>query len=126
MDNDKGFIMPITLIVVFILFSYVTFQINQLIVEKAFYNEQNKLYTAERLIQMAVVDLKELLQMEVSDEISGKFYYEEGEVSYIIKLETDLIWSIAITSKPSFGSMKKLNYFYNKNEETFLRWLEER
>ncbi len=125
MNNEKGFILPITLFVVFLLTSFVTFQVNQYKIEKEIIHEQNELYTAERLLQMAIVDLQEMIEHLDDDLYSGNLHYEKGEVTFVIRSETDEIISIHLISNTKRQRSKQIKYYYYLSKETVLPWLTE-
>ncbi|OIJ16060.1 hypothetical protein BKP35_03505 [Anaerobacillus arseniciselenatis] len=123
MNNERGFILPITLFVVFLLSSFVTFQLNQYMIEKEIMNEKAEAFTAERLIQMAIVDLEDVIVNIDSNPNTGTLYYENGEVMFIIDSETDEIKSIHLISKTSSDRSKQMKYYYYLSNETVLPWL---
>lgn len=117
--------MPLTLVIVLIFFSYVTFQINQYMIEKEIYAEERNQFTHDRLIQMAIIDSKEILIGNTSD-FSGTFTYASGEVNVTITTITDDIKRIVLTSEIYTSvPQKNVTYYYYENEETVLPWLEE-
>jgi hypothetical protein len=126
MTNQKGFVLPTTIILMFLLCSFVTYQVSQYAIEKIISKEQAELYTAERLLQKGVVDVMELLRADSSESFSGKIYYEEGEVTYTVKKEQDEIKSVHVLSKTVAQKTKQITFFYYVNDETVLPWLGER
>lgn len=118
MVNQRGFILPITLFIVFLLSSYVTFQISQYKVEKELFYEQSELYTAERLIKLAIVDVRDIIQQSNSSSYSGKLYYNNGEVTYVINQIAANMKSITLVSQTLQQRKKRYKFYYNLNEET--------
>lgn len=125
-NNEKGFIFPITLMMIFIVGSFLTFQIQQYMTEKQFLLEESETFTSERLLQMAVIDINQILIGGEADDFSGKFHYQEGEVTYIVKKETEEVMSITLVSKTLKKRSKHVKYYYYLNGGTVLPWLEER
>lgn len=125
MTNQRGFILPITLVILFIVSSYAAFLINQYVIEKKFFFEQTEVRTNERLLQMALVDSRHFLASSSEEYYSGTFYYEAGEVAFIINAETECIKSITLISKTLEQRSKRIKYFYYLETETFLPWLEQ-
>lgn len=124
MTNQRGFILPITLVIMFIVSSYAAFMINQYVTEKKFFFEQSEARTNERLLQMALVDSRHLLASSSDEYYSGTFYYEAGEVAFIINAETEHVKSISLVSKTLEQRSKRIKYFYYLENGTFLPWLE--
>lgn len=125
MTNQRGFILPITLVILFIVSSYAAFLINQYVIEKKFFFEQTEVRTNERLLQMALVDSRHFLAGSSEDYFSGTFHYDDGEVAFIVNAETEYIKSITLISKTLEQRSKRIKYFYYLETETFLPWLEQ-
>lgn len=126
MNNEKGFVLPITLIIMFLLCSFVLFQVSLYDAEKKLLKEERDLYTAERVLQMGVIDVSKLIIIDHRDHFSGKIYYEEGEVTYNVKKEREGIKSIHLISKTVQQKSKRITFYYYVNDESVLPWLEER
>jgi hypothetical protein len=109
-----------------LLSSFVIFQASQYALEKKILMEEGELYTAERLLQMGVVDVLNILGSDSRENFSGNFYYEEGEVSFVVKKEKNEIKSVRLISKTLRHKTKECTFFYDVNTETVLPWLEER
>ncbi|WNF37797.1 competence type IV pilus minor pilin ComGG [Bacillaceae bacterium IKA-2] len=124
MTNQRGFILPITLVIMFIVSSYTAFMINQYVIEKKFFFEQTEARANERLLQMGLVDSRYFLASSNEEYFSGTFYYEEGEVAFIVNVETEHIKSITLISTTLEQRSKRIKYFYYLETETFLPWLE--
>lgn len=123
MTNQRGFILPITLVIMFIVSSYAAFMVNQYVTEKKFLFEQSEVQSNERLLQMALVDSRPLLASGSDEYFSGTFHYEAGEVAFIVNAETEYIKSISLISKTLAQRSKRIKYFYYLENETFLPWL---
>lgn len=126
MGNEKGFILPTTIIIMLILSSFVIFQVSQYALEKKILLEEGELYTAERLLQMGVVDVLNILGSDERENFSGNFYYEEGEVSFVVKKEKSEMKSVRLISRTVAPKTKEFTFFYDVKTETVLPWLEER
>lgn len=122
-QSQRGFILPITLVIMFIVSSYAAFMINQYVTEKKFFFEQSEARTNEQLLQMALFDSKHFLASS-EEYFSGSFHYEAGEVAFIVKSETESIKSIFLISKTLEQRSKQIKYFYYLETGTFLPWLE--
>lgn len=120
--NEKGIIMPITLFIVFLLSSYVFFQINQYKIEKELFNEQSELYTAERLLHKAFVDIKQLLNSSSSSSYSGTLHYSNGEVTYIVSQISNEKKSITLISRTLQNRSKRFQYYFHLKNETVSPW----
>jgi hypothetical protein len=126
MGNEKGFILPTTIIIMLLLSSFVIFQVSQYALEKKILLEEGELYTAERVLQSGVVDVLNILGSDSRENFSGNFYYEEGEVSFVVKKEKEEMKKVQLISKTVTHKTKEITFFYDVNTETVLPWSEER
>lgn len=114
LSNQKGFILPLTVIVLFLLASFTLFQIRQYVIERDFYFEYSEAFTNERLLQLAIVDVaKKIDQSTERIDLSGILYYDKGEVSYQIRSKEKCSYSILLTSKTKNNRLRQLNYTYS-------------
>lgn len=127
MNNERGFILPIVLTISFLLFSFLSFQVNHYLLEKELYHDANERFTSERLLQMAVVDTKEIVMNAGSIEGNGILYYEYGEVHFDISVAASNV-SLVVLKSTIFKSNKKkqLKYYFYHEDKTVMPWLEER
>ncbi|RXI99484.1 hypothetical protein DS745_14795 [Anaerobacillus alkaliphilus] len=126
MDNNRGFILPTTLMILFLLLSFLTFQISQYMIEKELIKEEAELFTAERLLQKGIVDVSKMLKSDSRDVYSGILFYEEGEITFVVKKEVSTVKSVQVVSKTYQNRSKQTTFYYNIQNETVLPWLKER
>ncbi len=126
MDNEKGFVLPTTLVILLLLFSFLTFQISQYTIEKQLLKDEVELFTAERLLQKGIVDVIKLLKSDKRELISGTLFYNEGEITFIVKNEQSEVKSIHIVSKTTQAQSKQITFYYDMKNETVLPWSKER
>lgn len=81
MNNEKGFILPLSMVLLFLLSSSLFHQIAVYEREKRFQMEQEQYAVIQTLLQMATVDLLTLVA-NGGQTLSGYFEYEQGKVYY--------------------------------------------
>ncbi len=95
----------------FLLTNFALFQIRQYIIERDFYFEYSEAYTAERLIQQAIVDVEKIIEDNKEKiDLSGLLYYDKGEVAYWIKSDIGNSFSIELISKTKNNRVRQFNY----------------
>lgn len=113
MRNEKGFILPLTLIILFLLTNYTIYQIRQYVIEKEILFEQSEALSAERLLQVGIVDIEKFIETKQQlFECSGILYYDEGEVSYTVKKDSEKTYHIILLSKTKNNRTRQINYTY--------------
>ncbi len=126
MPNQKGFILPTTIIVLFLLCSFVSFQVTQYTIDKRLLKEEIEFYTAQQLLQKGVVEILNMLQTNRLDSNTGKLYYESGEVTYVLNKENAEVYLIQLVSKTLENNRQQTKFYYYTEDETVLPWLVEK
>ncbi|MCT8138674.1 hypothetical protein H1D32_13520 [Anaerobacillus sp. CMMVII] len=124
MADQRGVILPTTMVILFLVCSFVAFQLAQYSQEKYLLKEEGDLYTAETLLQMGVVDISKMLHSDSRDHFTGKFHYGEGEVTFVVNKVKTGIKSIHLISKTKENYSKQVLFYYYENKKTVLPWLE--
>jgi competence protein ComGG len=88
MQNERGFILPMTLIGVTVLMLFIVHQANLYITEKRFYKESEEMFELDSLMQQAVHDMKQVLQGE---KINGKLEYTKAFQNGTAYVQAELI-----------------------------------
>lgn len=129
--NERGFILPITLIIVFLLVSLVLQQIKVYETEKRFFNHQEEMVTIDQLLQIGAVDLEKRLSSDPKLK-SGEFSNENGKVVYenlSLPDDTDLdrkkVLRFTLTAQTGDnGSSHSSQVYYDKDKKKIIRWVE--
>lgn len=133
--NQDGFILPLTMIIIFLLFSFLLYEIKAYQSEKQFLYYREEMFTVNDLMQMAAVDLEQRFAASLPDKNYGTFDYINGKVSYTISQppkDADLPGSspqdvIYITLKAQADNEGEHVSFayYDKKKRKIIRWAEQ-
>lgn len=121
--NENGFILPVTMILLFIVTSSLFHQISIYEREKRFHFELEQKYNIDHMLQMATVDLITLVK---TDEIvaSGMFDYTKGKIYYWILAEDDEMIQIEFTVLTDKNRQRNVEMIIDKNQYNVINWLE--
>lgn len=125
MKQEKGFILPGMMVVVFFCLLITAHISISLVNEKNFYEETKQYYTLDSVMQAAVKrSLKEvkdgtpLLNEQISvNTFNGQFSYQVQEVS-------PLIFGVSITCQTNEGKEYTASYHYDSSINEMILWSE--
>lgn len=122
--RDKGFILPLTLVFSFLLFSVLFHQISLYQSEKPLISGTETAFTLHRLTQMAAVDLENRLDTTVDAPVTGSFKYEHGRAVYEFVENDNGVIILGLTIVLDSGG-EDFNYlYYDVNNKSIIRWEE--
>ena len=124
MRSESGFTMPGTIILIFLLMSFLVYETNIFLSDQKFYTEAEELFSLEEITSQAVGDVKQELKAKM--EKREFFYtYERGEAKgdYTIVDGNAFITLQCITKRKRAS---KFSFRYNTNNEAITNWQEER
>lgn len=124
MRKEDGFTMPGTLLFLFLLFSFLIYQANSLVIDQMFYKDTESLFLLDEVMQQAVIDVKrEIREQGESGEI---FYlYEAGEVTGNYVLEQDIAF-VTLRCVVKGNRLYTASFQYNKSNDSITNWRETR
>lgn len=128
MNNEKGFILPTTMVISLLFFAVFTHQLDLYLTEKRFYKEVEEQYQLEMILNMAVDDIVE--DIEVSKEegtltssSSAWLYYPNGQVRYLVSiLDVDVV-SITMNGETLHGRKYNARFMYHFIEKKPSQWI---
>ncbi len=123
MKSEYGFILPLTLGLMFIISSVVLYQTERYVIEKRFYFEQAEIVTLETLLQMATVDLlNDLRKDELSDK--GDYIYDKGIVTFSVLSQGERKIEFMLQAKTFQGRQRFIQLHYDKVKKEVTEWWE--
>jgi hypothetical protein len=118
--NEKGFILPVTMVIVFLLAGFVLHEVKMHETDSKFLIERQSSEKLDELLQMAVVDVQ-----NPSIEREGLFYYDGGTVRYqILSTESENVVKVDLTAKTSDGKARVVHYRYDTMKNKIIMWEE--
>ncbi|PGS09513.1 competence type IV pilus minor pilin ComGG [Bacillus pseudomycoides] len=124
MRKQDGFVMPGTLILLFLLFSFFIYEINMLKSDQRFYKEAQQKFLLEEIADQAVSSIKDDLQEKEQNAVFS-FRYENGEASGNYVFENEIIF-VALQCMTKQNRSYKVNFQYDKINKRVMNWVEER
>jgi hypothetical protein len=125
--NEKGFVLPLTLVFTFLLFSFLLHQINMYQSEKVFIQQREASFALDRLVQIAVADTKRVFDTTQVPPSSDTFEYDgKGTATYEINSEysSSTVRVIGLTVIAN-NKGEHFNWlYYDKDKKKFTRWEE--
>ncbi|MBU8908983.1 competence type IV pilus minor pilin ComGG [Desertibacillus haloalkaliphilus] len=121
--KQKGFIMPLTMVLTFIVSGVLLHQLQQYLNEKQFFYEQEQIYIIEQLAQMGAHDLDDVLREDTVD-TNGQFHYEIGTASYWIQEQLDDTLYVRLTLETIEGRKRLVRLYYDLETLTMKAWWE--
>ncbi|WP_170885504.1 competence type IV pilus minor pilin ComGG [Bacillus alkalicellulosilyticus] len=123
MNNEKGFVLPLTLIIVFLVTAYTIHELMTLQTEMRFFKQQEELFTIESLVQMAAYDMVAHLRHDESVG-SGQFQYEHGFATYKIEKHEGETLYIQLIVQTNSNGRRIVRLFYNVEDNMVTAWWE--
>lgn len=123
MNNERGFILPVTIVLLFILTTSLFHQVATYEREKRFHFEIEQQFYLDQMLQMATVDFLTLLK---TDRIlaSGMFSYAKGNVYYWVLSEDDEMIQIEFTVLTERNRQRNVEMTIDKAQFVVIHWLE--
>lgn len=125
MVNQKGFILPLTMVFSFLFSLFVISEIEIYKVEQRLYLEEEELEKLNSLAQIGIQDVNDIAQSQIVDDIiAGRLEYPIGTINYSIEpMENNsmLIRGTCITDKQR---MQHFAAIVNKETNEIVRWVD--
>lgn len=124
MASNKGFILPIAVILALIFSSIIIHCVNLLETDRLFLQERKNYFYHSLLLQSAANEI--LFQMENFDTIEtyGQFHFEHGSVTYRISETDPVTITVEFTSKTELDGHRKATVTYDRETKSIKRWME--
>lgn len=122
--KKNGFITPIVLVICFILFSSLVYEIKSLEQERIFLVEEKEAFLLQQLLQMGTTDILNAIKVQTNIE-NGRFSYEIGTVTYQISQKSDEEIVIRLKAVTKQGRTNQADLYYNLSMQMLTGWKEE-
>lgn len=123
MKNQRGFVLPLTMIMSFILLFFTVHAILSYQYDRSFAQKRAMSFELNELIQMATVDLEKLAK-EDHIESSGKLVYTTGNVQYHTNKVNGTVWKIAMIATNHEGFRHSNTFYYDSEKGGIVKWAE--
>ncbi|PKR86059.1 competence type IV pilus minor pilin ComGG [Heyndrickxia camelliae] len=123
MKNEKGFILPFTLMITFVVFFLLLSSVQIYLSEFRYLQEAKGYYIRNSMISLTLKTLMERIENQKMEN-QGVISFEEGNVSFQIKSIDDNQYRIILTTHLSFGQETKNELIYDQTEKRISKWIE--
>lgn len=121
MNNEKGAVLPIVLILSFLMSAIFVSQMNVYLTEKNFSLETEELYQLEQVMHLAVIDVINAIKR---DEMQGTFVYPIGSASFsAISIGLDT-YEVHIMCKTNRDRKHASRFHFNIQNNRLEQWTE--
>ncbi|MDH5160115.1 competence type IV pilus minor pilin ComGG [Heyndrickxia oleronia] len=123
MRNQKGFVFPLVLGVIFITFLFLTSSTHIYLSEKRYLHETKGYYISNSLNVMAIKSL--IRQIENQNNMdSGTIAFNQGKINYHVYPQDEENYLINITTSIEHGRGIKYQVLYSIKDHRLLKWNE--
>ncbi|UGB29500.1 competence type IV pilus minor pilin ComGG [Metabacillus sp. B2-18] len=125
MKDEKGFILPSMMVVVFFCLLITAHISMSLVNEKNFYEETKQYYALDSIMQVAVE--RSLLEVKdgtalLNEQISVNTF--NGQYNYLVQEVSPLIFHVSITCQTNEGKEYTASYQYDSSINEMILWSE--
>jgi competence protein ComGG len=125
MNNEKGFVFPMVLIIATSVLLLIGYMIDQFVLDKRFYKEVEENLISAHLLRLAVHDLQqEWSQMEDVTINNGIVFYPKGDVYYEIITQDDRQAEIIFYGSTMNERKAIVMIHYDKSLRKVIAWIE--
>ncbi|OLO42878.1 hypothetical protein BTR23_02445 [Alkalihalophilus pseudofirmus] len=123
MGNQKGFILPTTIMLCLFMSLAVLHLVEVYMTEKNFSFEQEEIFMIESLMQMAIVDLVHEIGM-MEQNYSSEFHYDNGTATYWILEESHDTFNIQLKVRTTSDRQRVVRVLLDKEQMRVKEWIE--
>ncbi|MEK3797744.1 competence type IV pilus minor pilin ComGG [Peribacillus sp. FSL H8-0477] len=125
MDNEKGYSLPMIMILSASLCMIAIFTSDRFIGEKHFYKAVEERLIADHLMRLALIDLEIGLKTDqILVEESGSFKYPNGTVNYKVKTRSEDTITIDLSAVTKNNHHKEAVVYYHTDLHKMIEWVE--
>ncbi|MFJ7991350.1 competence type IV pilus minor pilin ComGG [Peribacillus frigoritolerans] len=124
MNNQKGVVFPMVMIVASVFIMFTILMIDQFIIDKKFYKEVEESLVADHLVHLSIKDVTAEWGEEIPKIIQGEISYPNGVVRYsLMKQEGPYVY-IEFSSKTKNDREGRVIIQFDKEAGEVKEWLE--
>lgn len=125
MKQEKGFILPSMMIIVFFCLLIVAHLSTALISEKKFYAETTQYYVLDHLMKIGVqTSLKDIQNGTINLSDETKINTENGDILFTTKEISPMIFEVSLTCETTEHKKYTASYQYDLTKKEMILWSE--
>ncbi len=123
-NNEQGFTYPLTLAVLILFLLLFSFRIEQLLTERKFAHETNKILQEEYYFHSSVKKVEEIMQSDGVIPSIGTFTYVNGSMTFQADIPFGTIQKINFTLRMDTGETAVGRGFFDTASKKMIKWAE--
>ncbi|AOH55686.1 hypothetical protein ABE28_015100 [Peribacillus muralis] len=124
MNNQKGVVFPMVLIIASIFIMLMILMIDQFIIDKRFYKEVEESLVADHLVHLAVKEVTAGWEEETPEIFQGDISYPNGLVRYSLMKQDGRYAFIEFSSTTANDRVGRIIIQYDKEAGMVVGWIE--
>ncbi|MFJ7754901.1 competence type IV pilus minor pilin ComGG [Peribacillus muralis] len=124
MNNQKGVVFPMVLIIASIFIMLMILMIDQFIIDKRFYKEVEESLVADHLVHLAVKEVTARWEEETPEIFQGDISYPNGLVRYSLMKQDGRYAFIEFSSTTANDRVGRIIIQYDKEAGMVVEWIE--
>ncbi|RFU61908.1 competence type IV pilus minor pilin ComGG [Bacillus sp. V59.32b] len=124
-NNEKGVVFPMVIIIAAGFISFTLFSIERYAVDKNFYKESEEKLILEQLIRLAALDITtELESTEIIAEKNGILFYPGGDVYYECTKSSETVVKVLLYASTKAERKAESLFLYDITQNKVIEWIE--
>jgi hypothetical protein len=125
MNNEKGAVFPIVIIIAAVFLSFTLFSIERYATDKQFYKESEEKLILEQLIRLATKDVTQELELsDIIEEKEGILFYPGGDVYYQLTKSSEPVIKVLLYGSTKDERKVQSLFLYDTLEKKVIEWIE--
>lgn len=119
--NEKGAVLPVTMVVASILIVFTFYSIEKFNLEKMFYKNVENVLVLDHLLLLASHEVQNIVAHDMYGD-EGVLYFPNGTVKYAMISSEERYFSLELFALTTQGLSRKVNVLYDIEEEEVVKW----
>ncbi|MGW6297729.1 competence type IV pilus minor pilin ComGG [Peribacillus butanolivorans] len=124
MNNQKGVVFPMVMIVASVFIMFTILMIDQFVIDKKFYKEVEETLVADHLVHLAVNEVTAGWGEDIPKNLQGDISYPNGDVHYILTKQDARYAFIEFASSTRDNRVGRIIIQYDKELGRVVEWIE--
>lgn len=118
--NEKGAVLPVTMVVAAVLIVFTFYSIEKFNLEKMFYKNVEDGLVLDHILLLASHEVQNM----VAHDDEGVLHFPNGTVEYVVISREERYVSMNLSALTTQGLSRKVNFLYDKEEGKLVKWVE--
>ncbi|MFJ5621361.1 competence type IV pilus minor pilin ComGG [Peribacillus loiseleuriae] len=119
--NEKGAVLPVTMVVAAVLIMFTLYSIEKFNLEKMFYKNVEDGLVLDHILLLASHEVQNMVAQD--DQIDeGVLHFPNGTVEYVVISREEHYISLILSALTKQGLSRKVHFLYDKEEGRLVKW----